>query len=215
MRPLRSIWLTTFLFLFFLSLEKLRTSRTTADNSRPGVNPVTNEENEIDLDLFGVDPATAKPASKDTTHTGGEVLIMDKSDDRTTSFFAQPGILAGTILITFYTHFFRWAWAFFIDSMAFFSMHNISNIYLCTYPPTFYGWFNFFFFFVLIFNYMFLFSHFLHVFSCYWGRCCRFVMCHFSCYVHCLSNAKKGRGFVCIGRTEKITSRQFVRKKCK
>lgn len=67
------------------------------------MNPVTNEENEIDLDLFGVDPATAKPASKDPSHTGGEVLIMDKSDDRAASFFAQPGIIAGTILITIFS----------------------------------------------------------------------------------------------------------------
>lgn len=74
-----------------------------ADNTRSGVNPVTNEENEIDLDQFGVDPQTPKPSSKDTSHTGGEVLIMDKSDDRAASFFAQPGILAGTIL--FIIHF--------------------------------------------------------------------------------------------------------------
>lgn len=71
---------------------------------------MTNEENEIDLDQFGVDPATAKPASKDPSHTGGEVLIMDKSDDRAASFFAQPGILAGTILMIFYLNFIRWAW---------------------------------------------------------------------------------------------------------
>lgn len=82
-------------------------THSTADNSRPGVNPVTNEENEIDLDQFGTDPATAKPPSKDPSHPGGEVLIMDKSDDRAASFFAQPGILAGMILIILYVNMIR------------------------------------------------------------------------------------------------------------
>lgn len=59
------------------------------------------EGNEIDLDRPGKEPATGKPASPIDSNTpnGNDVFIMDKSDDRTASFFAQPGILAGTIIL--------------------------------------------------------------------------------------------------------------------
>lgn len=61
------------------------------------------EGNEIDLDQTnnGDTIVTDKPdTGTDRGHqpTGNEVFIMDKSDDRTASFFAQPGILAGMII---------------------------------------------------------------------------------------------------------------------
>ncbi|XP_031630828.1 syndecan-like isoform X1 [Contarinia nasturtii] len=60
------------------------------------------EQNEIDLDKTGKsDTSTGKPSSgieQSHTPTGNEVFIMDnRPEDRTTSFFAQPGILAAVI----------------------------------------------------------------------------------------------------------------------
>lgn len=53
------------------------------------------EGSEIDLDQTsgGTSTATDRPAIENHSPSGNEVLIMD--NDRTTSFFAQPGILAG------------------------------------------------------------------------------------------------------------------------
>lgn len=42
-------------------------------------------------------------------------------------------------------------------------------------------------------------------FSCDWWSCGWFVKCHFSCYVHSISNAEKRRRIVCIRWTKKIT----------
>lgn len=58
------------------------------------------EGNEIDLDQTNENSATGKPSSGiEPNHhnpTGNEVFIMDnRAEDRTASFFAQPGILAG------------------------------------------------------------------------------------------------------------------------
>lgn len=61
----------------------------------------SSEGSEIDLDqTVKGDTATDKPASgidrNSHTPTGNEVFIMDnRGEDRTASFFAQPGILAG------------------------------------------------------------------------------------------------------------------------
>lgn len=59
--------------------------------------------NEIDLDKTNGDSGTGKPTSSIETNSnpsGNEVFIMDnRNDDRTASFFAQPGILAGKYLI--------------------------------------------------------------------------------------------------------------------
>lgn len=56
--------------------------------------------NEIDLVKPGKsDIVTGKPTPGIDTPTGNEVFIMDnRGEDRTASFFAQPGILAGTII---------------------------------------------------------------------------------------------------------------------
>lgn len=70
------------------------------------------EGNEIDLDQTNENSATGKPSSGiEPNHnpTGNEVFIMDnRAEDRTASFFAQPGILAGMyyliILIIQTTH---------------------------------------------------------------------------------------------------------------
>lgn len=55
--------------------------------------------NEIDLDKTNGDSGTGKPTSSIETNSnpsGNEVFIMDnRNEDRTASFFAQPGILAG------------------------------------------------------------------------------------------------------------------------
>lgn len=62
------------------------------------------EGNEIDLDqTVKGDTVTDKPASgidrNSHTPTGNEVFIMDnRGEDRTASFFAQPGILAGMLI---------------------------------------------------------------------------------------------------------------------
>lgn len=54
--------------------------------------------NEIDLDKTNGGSNTGKPTSSiETNPSGNEVFIMDnRNEDRTASFFAQPGILAGT-----------------------------------------------------------------------------------------------------------------------
>lgn len=55
--------------------------------------------NEIDLDKTNGESGTGKPISSIETNpnpSGNEVFIMDnRNEDRTASFFAQPGILAG------------------------------------------------------------------------------------------------------------------------
>jgi len=76
-----------------ISIDKTRIE---TDNISSG------EGNEIDLDQnnSGISSATGKPDTdidRSHTPTGNEVFIMDKSEDRTTSFFAQPGILAAVI----------------------------------------------------------------------------------------------------------------------
>lgn len=63
-----------------------------------GQSPI-GDENEIDLDrdLSRISSGTDKA---DTHSNTNEVLIMDtKNEDRTTSFFAQPGILAGKLFL--------------------------------------------------------------------------------------------------------------------
>ena len=60
-------------------------------------------QNEIDLDLdatnHGVNPSFAAPGENVNSN---EVLIMNtKNEDRPTSFFAQPGILAGLYIINY------------------------------------------------------------------------------------------------------------------
>lgn len=54
--------------------------------------------NEIDLDKTNGDLGTGKPITESNPNpSGNEVFIMDnRNEDRTASFFAQPGILAGT-----------------------------------------------------------------------------------------------------------------------
>lgn len=86
--------------------EKKKQPSTEQTGEKPRIETeIGGEGNEIDLDQTS-STATGKPASGiDHSHTptGNEVFIMDKSEDRTASFFAQPGILAGTlILITFH-----------------------------------------------------------------------------------------------------------------
>lgn len=83
------------------------------------------------------------PGNVNTGVEGNEVLIMNtKNEDRPTSFFAQPGILAGMLK--------------FSQS---FGLKVISLLFY---------------------------------FSCHWWSGCWTFMCYISCYVHRLSDAKKG-----------------------
>lgn len=57
--------------------------------------------NEIDLDKTSGESGTGKPTTiieNNPNPSGNEVFIMDnRNEDRTASFFAQPGILAGKL----------------------------------------------------------------------------------------------------------------------
>lgn len=72
---------------------------TTDKKTNSGLLPIGGDENEIDLDPEQTrhGQGTDKSAGAgENNQFGNEVLIMNtKSEDRTTSFFAQPGILAG------------------------------------------------------------------------------------------------------------------------
>lgn len=46
-------------------------------------------------DRSGIQTSSGKPGSGDIPTSTGNGVFMDKNDDRTASFFAQPGILAG------------------------------------------------------------------------------------------------------------------------
>lgn len=48
----------------------------------------------VDKDNVGGSGASS-PGTTKTVEKGNEVFIMNKNEDRTTSFFSQPGILAG------------------------------------------------------------------------------------------------------------------------
>lgn len=92
-----------FYFLFHSSPITVDKPQIETDNT--GSN--SGEGNEIDLDQTnnGDTTGTDKPDSGiDRGHQPNRngVFIMDNSDDRTTSFFAQPGILAGMIIFHFF-----------------------------------------------------------------------------------------------------------------
>lgn len=88
-------WKLIELQLFILTVEKQNPD---FDSGVSG-----GEGNEIDLDQTNGSPATGKPSSGiESNHTppGNEVFIMDnRGEDRTASFFAQPGILAGNFVL--------------------------------------------------------------------------------------------------------------------
>lgn len=57
-----------------------------------------NDQNEINLDLDATNSIDSAPGIENTNNN--EVLIMNtKNEDRPTSFFAQPGILAGLLCL--------------------------------------------------------------------------------------------------------------------
>lgn len=81
--------------MLFFTVGEPKVTDTKAVNS--GISP-NREDNEIDLDPDQQRPgqSTDKTSGNDNNQFGNEVLIMNaKSEDRTASFFAQPGILAG------------------------------------------------------------------------------------------------------------------------
>lgn len=82
---------------FFCSRNLVGDTKQTG-KKHSGLSP-NRDENEIDLDpdqTTRQGSATDKTSGNDNNQFGNEVLIMNtKSEDRTASFFAQPGILAG------------------------------------------------------------------------------------------------------------------------
>lgn len=66
------------------------------ENTRVGGTPNRDDTSLIDLDN---DETTVKAIGKDKDNSDNSVSIMNaKNEDRTASFFAQPGILAGEFI---------------------------------------------------------------------------------------------------------------------
>lgn len=93
--------------LFFSFFFEMNSMKTIVDKQYPDSDRGISggEGNEIDLDQTNENSATGKPSSGiESNHnpSGNDVFIMDnRGEDRTASFFAQPGILAGMLRLIY------------------------------------------------------------------------------------------------------------------
>lgn len=127
-------------------------------------NDFTNRQREIEYPTRSeTDQSHHVPVAPTETPNSGTgengVLIMEKDDSRPTSFFAQPGILAGKLNET-----------------------KLRKQNAQTFSS----------------------------FSCGWRSRCWFIVRDLSSDVHRVSNAKEGRGLVCIRRAKAITASKLL-----